>query len=176
MLITILYVILGLIALVVLAGLFMEKSYSLSSSILINRPSAEVFDFVKHLKNQKLYSKWVMLDPDMEINYQGTDGTVGFISAWKSEDKNVGVGEQEITAIDEGKRYDVELRFKKPFEGISEAYTTTEAVSADQTRVTTVFNTRTPFPMNVMVPLLKNMLQRDMDGNAARLKAVLEGR
>lgn len=171
---TVVLIFLAIIVLILVAGFFMEKSYRLSSSTVIDRPVSEVFNFVKHLRNQEKYSKWVMADPGIQLDYRGVDGTVGFISAWKSDDKNVGVGEQEITAIEEGKRYDVEIRFEKPFKSVSQAYTTTEAVDANHTRVTTTFEATTPYPMNLMTPMIKKMLQKDMDQNAAQLKAVLE--
>ncbi len=163
-----------IIAAILLAALVMPKAYTISSSTVINRSQAEVFDFVKHLRNQEQYSKWVMADPNVQLTYTGTDGTVGFKAAWVSEDKNVGVGEQEITSIIEGKRYDVEIRFEKPMKGISQAHTTTEGIAENQTKVTTVFETETPFPFNVMVPLIKKMLQKDLDLNGATLKGVLE--
>jgi hypothetical protein len=37
-----------------------------------------------------------MMDPDMKKTYRGTDGTVGFVSEWESNKKDVGTGEQEI--------------------------------------------------------------------------------
>ena len=164
----------ALIALVFIAALFMKKKYSISTSILINRSKNDVFHYVKILKNQENYSKWVMSDPNVKLNYIGQDGTIGFISQWESDLKNVGIGEQEITSIEENESYQVEIRFKKPFEGISQAITTTESISDTQTKVTTTFNTRTPFPMNVMVPFISKMLKNDMEGNMSRLKANLE--
>ncbi len=164
----------ALIAIVFIAALFMKKNYSISTSILINRPKNDVFNYVKILKNQENYSKWVMSDPNVKLNYIGEDGTIGFISKWESDLKNVGIGEQEITSIKENDSYQVEIRFKKPFEGISQAITTTESISETQTKVTTTFHTRTPFPMNVMAPFISKMLKNDMDGNMSRLKANLE--
>ena len=133
-----------------------------------------VFDYVKYLKNQERYSKWVMADPNVKLTYTGTDGTVGFRAAWESADKNVGVGEQEIMSIQEGIGYDAEIRFEKPFKGISTANVTTEAMSSNQTKVTTTFNSKTPFPMNIMVPMIKKMLTKDMNQNSETLKRVLE--
>ena len=170
-------ILVGLLAVIVLALLMaaiMEKKYSLSASTLINRPKNEVFDYVKHLKNQENYSKWVMQDPNVRMTYTGVDGTIGFKSAWVSEDKNVGVGEQEITKINDSNSYDVEIRFEKPFKGVSTAQTTTETVSENQTKVTNTFYTTTPFPMNLMVPIIKKMLQKDLELNMATLKKVLE--
>ena len=174
MLQTIAIIIIVLVGLLFLAASMMEKEYSLSSSIIINRPQNMVFDYVKYLKNQERYSKWVMADPNVKLTYTGTDGTVGFRAAWESADKNVGVGEQEIMSIQEGIGYDAEIRFEKPFKGISTANVTTEAVSSNQTKVTTTFNSKTPFPMNLMVPMIKKMLQKDMDTNSENLKRVLE--
>ena len=174
MLQTIAIIIILLVGLILLAASMMEKEYSLSSSIIINRPQNVVFDYVKHLKNQERYSKWVMADPKVKLTYTGTDGNVGFRAAWESADKNVGVGEQEIMSIQEGIGYDAEIRFEKPFKGISTANVTTEAMSSNQTKVTTTFNSKTPFPMNIMVPMIKKMLQKDMDMNSENLKRVLE--
>lgn len=173
--ILIIVIILGMLAgAIVLLGLIMPKQYSIAADIEIAVPSDVVFDFVKQLRNQEQYSKWVMADPNVKMTYTGTDGTVGFKAAWVSDDKNVGVGEQEIIKIEDGKRYDVEIRFEKPFKGTSYAHTTTEALPGNKTRVTTTFNTTTPFPMNLMVPMMKKMLTKDMNQNARKLKEVLE--
>ena len=170
----ILIIIAIIILVVLLVAAFMKKDSSIVSEIEINKPQRVVFDFVKILRNQEKYSKWVMADPNSKIEYKGTDGTVGFISSWKSEMKNVGVGEQEIINIVDGERYDVEIRFEKPFKGISKAIITTEFVDANKTKVTTTFNSHTPFPMNLMSALMKNMLQKDMDINSKAIKKVLE--
>lgn len=170
----ILYLVLALIALLLLTAAILPKTSTLTVSTVIDRPVRDVFEYVKHLKNQKYYSVWVMADPDVKLSYTGEDGTVGFISAWSSDNKNVGVGAQEITNIVDGQRYDVELRFEKPFKATNQAYTTTEALGNDQTRVTNVFTAHSAFPMNLMSVLMKNMLLRDMNQNMANLKKELE--
>jgi len=149
---------------------------SISSEIIINRSQADVFNYIKHIKNQEHYSKWVMADPNSKITYTGIDGTVGFKSAWNSQMKNVGVGEQEITKITEGVGYDVILRFEKPFKGISYANTITESLSENQTKLTTTFSSTTPFPMNLMSAMMKNMLLKDMNENSSNLKKLLEAK
>lgn len=170
----ILMIVVSIVILILLLALIMEKETNISSEIIINRPKSDVFNYVKLIKNQEKYSKWVMADPNVILIYKGTDGTVGFTSAWNSKLKNVGTGEQEITNIKEGERYEVEIRFEKPFKGVSYATTTTQAISDNQTRVATTFNSKTPFPMNIMLPMFKKMLQKDMDETAANLKRVLE--
>lgn len=51
-----------------------------------------MFDYVKYLKNQNEYSKWAGMDSAMTKTFSGTDATPGFISAWKSNNQNVGKG------------------------------------------------------------------------------------
>jgi uncharacterized protein YndB with AHSA1/START domain len=172
----ILYIVLAFLALLLVAAALMPKSFDITADIVIDRPVTEVFNFVKHLKNQEKYSVWVMADPNVKLDYRGTDGTVGFVAAWKSDNKNVGVGEQEIKAIQDGQRYDVELRFEKPFKATNHAYTTTTALDERRTRVATTFKGSNPFPMNLMVPMIKNMLLKDMNKNMGNLKRILEGK
>ena len=105
-----------LIAIPLVVALFVKKDYAIERQIVINKPKQDVFNYIKFLKNQDNYSKWNMVDPNMKKAYTGTDGTVGFISAWESNNKNIGVGEQEIIKITDGERIDIKLRFKVPFE------------------------------------------------------------
>jgi hypothetical protein len=127
MLLIILYTIASIVGAFLFIALIMKREMSLSSEVIINRSQADVFNYIKHIKNQEYYSKWVMADPNSKITYTGVDGTVGFKAAWNSEMKNVGVGEQEITKITDGIGYDVILRFEKPFKGISYANATTQS-------------------------------------------------
>lgn len=174
MLPTVLMIVAGIIIVILIAALLMKKSYEIISEVVINKDNKTIYNYIIHLKNQEQYSKWVMADPNAIINYTGVDGTVGFIASWLSEDKNVGVGEQEIIKITEDVGYDVELRFKKPFEGISYANYTIQTIAENQCRLTTTFKTKTPFPMNIMVPFIKRMLLKDMKENESRLSKNLE--
>ncbi len=164
----------AVIAIVLMVSAIMEKDYTVSAEIIIEKPKDEVFVFVRNLKNLEKYSSWVLTDPDVKMTYTGTDGTVGFTASWESLQKNVGVGEQEILKIDEVGRIDIELRFKKPFEGISHGYTLVESVSATQTRVTNAFISREGIPKNLMVPLMKKMIKKSYYKDLQSLKRVLE--
>ncbi|MDQ3683867.1 MAG: SRPBCC family protein, partial [Bacteroidota bacterium] len=96
-----------LIAIPLIIALFVKKEYTVERDITINKPKQEVFNYVKYLKNQDNYSKWVRTDPAMKKDFRGTDGTVGFVYAWDGN-KKAGKGEQEIKNIMEGERVDVE--------------------------------------------------------------------
>lgn len=170
---TLLFVVLGVVVVVLIAAGVLPKKMNLESEIIINKPVSEVYEFVKIIENQKYYSKWVMLDPNVKVSYVGTDGTVGAYSSWESEMDEVGVGQQEIIAMEENKRIDYELRFKIPFEATDTAYTTFEAIDSTHTKVTNGFRSKMPYPLNVMLPMVEKMLKEDIDGNMRRLDSVL---
>lgn len=174
----ILIVLVILIAIPLVAALFVKKDYTVEREVTIHKPKQEVFDYVKYLKNQDNYSKWAMMDPDMEKTYRGTDGTEGFVSAWNSDKEDVGSGEQEIRKITEGQRIDFELRFFKPFESVSPAYMTTRATSEDQTKVTWGFEGHMNYPMNLMMVFVdfEKVIGDDLQTGLDNLKEILESR
>lgn len=165
-----------IIAVPLIVALFLEKSYIVEREIVINRPKTDVFAYIKMLKNQDQYSRWAMMDPFMKKAYVGVDGTVGFVSAWDSDNDKVGEGEQEIKAIVEGERLDFELRFFEPFKSTQSAYMTTSAVSDTETRVIWGFNGHMQYPMNLLLLFMdmKKMIGGDLQTGLVNLKAVLE--
>ncbi|MGC4102121.1 SRPBCC family protein [Ferruginibacter sp.] len=173
-LIGILSVIAGIIVIFLVLALIIKKDFSLSKEVIIDQPAAIVFNYLKLIKNQEKYSVWVMKDPNIKIVYTGTDGTVGFTSSWQSDDKNVGVGAQEIIAIKEGESMQVEIRFKKPFEATNYALTTVTPLSATQTKVTNTFTGAQKFPMNVMNVMMDKLVGKAMQQNLQNMKNNLE--
>ncbi len=163
----------ALITLLLIVALFVKKEYTIEREITINKPRTEVFNYVKHLKNQDNYSKWVMQDPEMKKEFRGTDGTVG-VYAWDSNKKNAGKGEQEIKGIKEGERVDVEVRFQRPFQGIATAPIITEGMSVNQTKVKWAMKGESKYPLNFMNLFMDNMLGKDLEESLTNLKTILE--
>lgn len=165
-----------IIAIPLVVALFVKKDYVVEREIIINKPKAEVFEYIKFLKNQDNYSKWNMMDPDMKKTYQGTDGTIGFISAWESKMENVGAGEQEIVNMIDGERIDMKLRFKVPFESQNDAYMITEDMSNNQTKVKWGFKGAFPYPFNLMGLFMdmEKAVGGDLEVGLQNLKNLLE--
>lgn len=167
---------LGFVALVLVLALFIKNEFAVERQILINKPTAKVFNYLRFLKSQDDFSVWALTDSNMEKSISGTDGMVGAISRWKSNNKDIGTGEQEIIGIVENKQVDLELRFKEPFESKDHAYFLTEAQGDSSTIVKWGFDGRMDYPMNFMLPIigmekeLGVMLQTGLD----KLKIVLE--
>jgi len=170
----ILIIIAVLIAIPLIAALFIKNDYATEREITINRPKQDVFSYIKQLKNQPNYSKWAMADPNAKMTFTGTDGTVGFVSAWDS--KKVGKGEQQITGITEGSRMDLGLHFIKPMDGRANAYFTTDAISPTQTKVKWGLSGKMNYPMNFMLVVMNmdKMMGDDLATGLTNLKGILE--
>jgi hypothetical protein len=112
----------------------------------------------------------------MKQEFKGDDGLPGFVSSWKSENSDVGTGEQEIKKVSEGERLDTELRFKEPFESTADAYVITEAASTESTKVKWGFNSKVPRPFNVMclVVDMDKTVGKDFEEGLSNLKRILE--
>ena len=163
-----------LILLFLVVPLFISKQYQVEKQVLIQRSNLTVFDFLKLLGNQIYYNKWVMMDPDVTRTSKGLDGTVGFISYWDSQVKNVGKGEQEITRVDAGTNIDSTVRFERPFKNTARVTMTTIAVTPGQTRVIWKMVGQNKYPMNLMNLIVPGMLGKDMEESLGNLKNVLE--
>ncbi|MBX2845826.1 MAG: SRPBCC family protein [Saprospiraceae bacterium] len=171
---SIIYIIIAIIAAVVLGSFIAPKTFSVEREILINKPKAEVFSYLRSLKNQDHWSVWATRDPNMEKRLTGQDGQVGATSYWNGN-KEVGEGEQEIKHIEEGKRIDTQLRFIKPFKSQSDAYFITEDTTGG-TQVKWGFSGVMKPPSNLFL-LLSNMdktVGADFEKGLSNLKTVLE--
>lgn len=163
-----------IIVIALIAALFIPKTYKIEKEIVINRPQQDVFNYIKFLKNQDTYSKWAMIDPEMSKTYSGSDGTVGFIYAWDSKNKNAGKGEQEIVKMIDRERIDIELRFIKPFEGVGHAHMISESLSEEQTKVKWGMKGKSKYPLNLMNLMMANFLGKDLETSLSNLKNTLE--
>jgi hypothetical protein len=175
-LIIILLAVVVLIILLLILGLFLKKKYSVEREVVILKPKQAVFDYLKLLKNQDNFSKWANIDKEMIKEYRGTDGTVGFVSAWDSQNKNVGKGEQTIKKIAEGDFIDYDLHFIKPFESRSDARISTKSVAENQTRVVWSFSGNMKYPMNLMLLFMnmEKMIGDDLQTGLNSLKKIIE--
>ena len=76
-LIAIILVALVLIVGVAIAAYVSPTDFKVERSVAINKSKADVFNYVKYLKNQNDWGPWYKKDPNMALGSRGTDGTVG---------------------------------------------------------------------------------------------------
>ena len=173
---TILIIILSLLALIFILAAFSPTHWTIKAETIINNSQSDVFNYMKILRNAEHFNKWVMTDPQLKKEFKGVDGTVGFVYSWDSDMKQVGKGEQEILNMVASEQIDYEIRFFKPFEGVSKSSFMLEPISENQTKVTWTFSSSNNYMMKVFHVLmnLKKALAKDLNISLVNLKAVLE--
>jgi hypothetical protein len=169
----ILLIILGLIGVLLLVAFFMGKAYRVQRSIMIKASPADVYDFVRQLKNQDRFNKWVMVEPQMQKMYTGNDGEIGFIYGWNGSSK-AGEGEQELVSLVANQQVISHIRFKRPIEGL--AISTMDIVSTTNQEVTVTWtnDSEMKYPLNLLLPMVEKLLAKDMDESLGNLKRILE--
>ena len=135
----------------------------IEKSTVIRKSLREVFDYLKFTKNQDNFSVWNMADPSMKKEYKGTDGTVGFVYSWDSTNRNVGAGEQETKAINDGKSIEFEVRFFRPMQNTGKALFRIDKKSENITGVTWIFDSPSKFPYSLLAPIFKKILGKDLE-------------
>lgn len=171
-----LYILAAIVGIIIILALVAPKKYNVSRSISINRSKSEVYDYLKYIKKQDDWSPWQQRDPDMKRKFTGEDGTVGFVSWWDSEHKQVGSGEQEIKILEPHDRIESELRFLKPWKSESMGYFQLDEEGNNSTRVTWGFYGTNKVPINIMM-LFFNMdkaVGKDFEEGLSNLKAKME--
>lgn len=166
----------GLIVLLLLIAAVMKKGYAVERSIIVDKPLDVTYHHMSSLEFQDSWSKWANIDPDMKKQYIGTDRTVGFTSKWSSPHKSVGEGEQEITKLIPNERMETEIRFFKPFKATCPGYFNVKAVNENQTKVEWGFSGNMPYPMNIMLGLMKMeaTLGKDFEEGLQNMKKKIE--
>jgi len=159
-----------IVVLVLVAALFLPKTYRVERSVIIHAPQPLVMEQVKSLKKMNEWSPFTEQDPEIQITYTGTEGQVGSSASWKG--KKAGEGSQTITKLSND-RMDSKLIFKKPMEGTSTAFFQTERDGRD-VRATWGMEGKNPYPFNVMCIFMDNVIGKEYEKGLAKLKARCE--
>lgn len=165
----ILFILLGLIAIILVIAAILPKDFHAGSEIVINKPRQEVFKYVKQIKMQGTYDNWSKQDPQIQKEYSGIDGTEGFTYTWKS--KKVGDGKQVITKVEEGKRVDMDLFFNGADQA-NKSFIQVDSLAPNQSKVQWVIDGKMPYPFNLMT--LCYDMNKDFDEGLKSLKLILE--
>jgi hypothetical protein len=165
----ILFLLLGIIVLALIVALFVPNEFKAQSTITINKPQQEVYDFIKFIKNQDRYGKWQLMDTAMKKTYQGTDGTEGFIYTWESD--VVGNGKQQIVKLKPADSIVTALYFMDAKEP-AHAQFALKALTPESTQVTWGIEGRMNYPFNIMNLFMS--MNKDFDEGLQNLKRVME--
>ena len=171
-------ILLSILAIVIVAILIIAmiapKQTTVQRSVAINAPAALVMEEVNSLEDMANWSPWAKKDPDMTVSYEGNMGAVGSVSRWEGN-KDVGKGEQKITAIGDNK-IETHLTFFTPW-GTSEADAFIQVDSEDEaSKATWSITAHSPFPWNALSVFMNmdDMIGKDFEEGLNNLKTLAE--
>lgn len=138
---------LTLIALFLILGLIAPKKTQLERSIEINADPTLIQDIISRFSENKNWSPWEEMDPNLKTSFEGEDGKIGSKYSWDGNGQ-VGKGNQTLTKIEQG-LLENKLIFEKPLAG--EALITFKIEPASTgAKITEKFESESSFPMNAL--------------------------
>jgi len=167
-------ILLLVIAFVLIAGIFVPKTYHLEKDITINAPTDKVWNHVNTLQALEKWSPWADIDPAMKVEHEGQPGAIGSVYRWEGN-KDVGSGNQTLTKIQQPERVETHLHFIKPFKGEADSFIQL-AGAGNATKVTWGFDTKYSYPMNVMQLFvdMDEMMGKQYNKGLSKLKTISE--
>ncbi|MBI9035792.1 MAG: SRPBCC family protein [Bacteroidales bacterium] len=171
---TVIYILAGIVLIILILGLMSPKNVTITRDILVERNPEQVFEHLKSLKKQTEWSPWHDRDPNIIHEYKGDDGEIGSIHYWKGN-KDVGEGEQEITALFPNHRIESELRFLKPWKATNVGFFEIKE-KENQTKVIWGFSASYNFPMNAMMVFvnMNKFIGKDFEKGLKKFKKIIE--
>lgn len=168
------YIVIGFITFIAFLHAWSRKDYELSRTVIINRPKAEVYAYIRQLKNQQLWMPWFLNDPSFVIKFKGEDGKVGAASYWKGTNKVEGI--QKITKLQEGKLLETQLLFLRPYKSLSLNYMAVKELEPDRTKMVWGVKGVHRFPASVFMLFygMERAIGNDFDAGLINLKRILE--
>jgi len=148
---TIFFVVLIIVipVLVLIAALFIKQEFKVEKEIVINKPRQEIFNYIKFLRNQSIYGKRPAYDSSTTEQYDGIDGTLGFVLQWKNKKEYAPVMEERIKKIIEGDQIEYELIFRQPFSTDFVAYIGIASLTDSTTKVKWGAKRKVGYPFNI---------------------------
>ncbi|WP_292010207.1 SRPBCC family protein [Chryseobacterium sp.] len=165
-------VILLIVAYAVVAILFFSKKYHFERSVVINGPKEKVWQNVGSLQAFNVWNPFSKADKNIVITYKGAGDQVGDSYHWIGN-KEVGEGEQKITAIVPGEKVTSEIHFIKPYEGEA-TINMMLTPEGNGTKVTWSMDNELNTMMKLMKPMMDGQMGKMFDQGLADLKKVSE--
>lgn len=161
-----LFTVLGIVAAILVAALFISRTYHLERFVTIHAPQALIMDQISNLKKANEWSPFMAQDKEVQVTYSQVDGQVGSWSHWES--KKSGVGTQTIVKLT-ADRVETRLDFEKPMKSTDTAFFQSQPEGTD-VKVTWGMEGSHPYPLNFMNLLVDGYLGKIFDKGLNNLK------
>ncbi len=110
-------VIVVLVAIILIGGMLLPNTYSVSRSINIAASDTVVYQNIADLNKFLKWNTWSKMDPTSKYDLKGVPEQVGHQYHWAGEKS--GEGEMSITGVTPYQQIKMDLKFIKPFESLA---------------------------------------------------------
>ena len=174
----VLYIVLGLLAVIVIAGLVMPSQYTVVRKNTIAAPPAAVHAFVGHLEKWPEWMPWEQEDPSVVTRLGDKTTGVGAKQSWSSS--KAGDGEVEFTACDENTGIAYDMTFITKNKRAPAKASIRYAPAGDGTEVTwsmegDLASMMPPVMRGLMKPIMCGMIGKNFARGLVSLKEKVEG-
>jgi ribosome-associated toxin RatA of RatAB toxin-antitoxin module len=170
---TVLYIILGFIALILLIAAMMPAVYSIEKTITVNSSPQTAYDKVANFNHYKDWNPWQKMEPTSKQTVTGNPGTIGHKYEW--EGKKIGTGSLTVKDLKAPNSINIDLQFLKPWK--AEAYDNWKFEDAgnNQTKITWSNGGPLAYPMaRLMGPMINKNLNTQFEEGLRNLKTLCE--
>ena len=113
-----LYSLIGLLVAVLVGAWFLPSQYTVTRSIVIDKPQNEVFEYVVNFHYWRRWNPWVEMEPDAEYKIEGTIRKADASWSWSGE--TIGNGKLTLREVVPHTLIKSDLVFTSPREGAAQ--------------------------------------------------------
>ena len=163
----------GVLVLVVVGGgMLMPSQVNVSRDLVINAPPEKIFPHVANLKAFNKWSPWADMDPDMKVEFSGSEDGLGQVMSWDSAEMGQGsmkvvestANEKLVTALDFGRMGTASARFDLTPDACGTKVTWSMTSDLGNNPIARWFG-----------PMIKSDVGETYDKGLAKLRVVAEG-
>lgn len=170
-------VLLSLAFLVMVPPIFMDRSYTASSSIVIESSQYNVFPYFADLRNWEKWSPWKEKDTTTKYIYSENSFGAGSTMEWDSKNEELGTGKITTVQFKKFHHINYQLDFKKPFESHSGGQIFVDKLNDKEIKVTWTNTGKLKWPLERWfntVMSFKKMLEKDFAKGLKKLETIVE--
>lgn len=164
----IIYILLGLFAIVLLTALMVPKKMDVKKTVVIKHSPAKVFPYMASFEHMLKWNPWNDLDPDAKNTIEGGPMAVGSKWVWNGE--KIGKGYLQIEELVPGKKVVSSLKFTEPSQSAATDIRTVEKVDGGSL-VTWRNTTELSYPLERLVGyVMSGVMEKNLDEGLRNLK------
>ncbi|RZK55734.1 MAG: polyketide cyclase [Pedobacter sp.] len=111
-------IIVVLAVIVLVGGMFLPKTYTVSRSTVINAPDSVIYKNIADYNEFLKWNAWSKMESGIKVKISGPIAKPSHFYEWEGD--KTGQGSMKITKVELNKMVDMELRFIKPFESLAD--------------------------------------------------------